>query len=207
MWSEGGYVVHNNMWNVSGYNVSEKLDACSHKSWNVTATADNSRGDGAVKTYPNVHKDYHDWGSGKEPAWSSFKTLNSTFAAEGSGTGIYDIAYDIWMNGVPGNREIMIWTENRGQRPAGNLVAQGVSLSGITWDVWATGNNSYLAFVPRSPLPSGSLDLKAMIDLLIAQGRIPANSTLGQICFGVEVVSTDGKPATFHFTDFSVTSS
>jgi hypothetical protein len=111
------------------------------------------------------------------------------------------------MNGVPGNREIMIWTENRGQRPAGNLVAQGVSLSGITWDVWATGNNSYLAFVPRSPLPSGSLDLKAMIDLLIAQGRIPANSTLGQICFGVEVVSTDGKPATFHFTDFSVTSS
>jgi hypothetical protein len=34
---------------------------------------------------------------------------------------------------------------------------------------------------------------------------VPANSTLGQICFGVEVVSTDGKPATFRFTNFSVT--
>jgi Glycosyl hydrolase family 12 len=207
MWSDGGYVVHNNMWNVSGYNVSETLRACSHSSWYVTATADNSNGDGAVKTYPNVHRDYHDWGTGKEPAWSSFNTLRSTFAAKGSGTGIYNVAYDIWMNGVPGNREIMIWTENHNQRPSGSVVASGVVLSGITWDVWASGNNSYLAFVPKSPLASGSLDLKAMIDYLVGKGRVPANSTLGQVCFGVEIVSTDGKPATFNFTDFSVTSS
>lgn len=205
-WSDGDYYVHNNMWNVGGYKVSETLAACSHSSWNVTATADNSKGDGAVKTYPNVHKDYHDWGTGKEPAWSSFKSLHSTFAAQGSGTGIYDVAYDIWMNGVPGNREIMIWTENRGQTPSGNKVGT-VSVSGISWDVWATGGNGYLAFVPKAPVASGSLDLKAMIDYLVAQGRVPANSTLGQICFGVEVVSTDAKAATFRFTDFSVTSS
>jgi len=198
--------VHNNMWNVSGYKVSESLEACSHSSWNTTATADDSRGDGAVKTYPNVHKDYHDWGTGKEPAFSSFKSLRSTFAAQGSGTGVYDVAYDIWMNGVPGNREIMIWTENHGQRPSGSVVGT-VSVSGITWDVWAADGNSYLAFVPKSPVASGSLDLKAMIDYLMANGRVPANSTLGQIGFGVEVVSTGGKPATFRFTDFSVTSS
>ncbi len=207
MWSEGDYIVHNNMWNVSGYNVSERLEACSHSSWNVTATADNSRGDGAVKTYPNVHRDYHDWGTGKEPAWSSFRSLRSTFAAQGPGTGIYDIAYDIWMNGVPGNREIMIWTENHNQSPAGDVVASGVVLSGITWDVWATRDNTYLAFMPRSPLASGRLDLKAMIDYLVHAGRVQTNATLGQVCFGVEVVSTDGRPATFHFTDFSLTSS
>ncbi len=207
MWSNGGYIVHNNMWNVSGYNVSETLEACSASSWNVTATADNSRNDGAVKTYPNVHKDYHDWGTGKEPAWSSFKSLRSTFAAQGPKTGIYNIAYDIWMNGVPGNREIMIWTENHNQTPAGSRVASGVVLSGVTWDVWATGDNHYLAFVPKSPMASGSLDLKAMIDYLVSKGRVPANSTLGQVCFGIEVVSTDGKPATFRVTDFSVTDS
>jgi len=207
MWSEGGYTVHNNMWNVGGYQVSETLEACSHASWNVTATADNSRGDGAVKTYPNVHKDYHDWSTGKEPAWSSFKRLQSTFAGGGPGVGIYDVAYDIWMNGVPGNREIMIWTDNHGQRPSGSVIASGVTFSGITWDVWASGGNSYLAFVPRTALPSGSLDLKAMIDYLVAQGRVPATSTLGQVCFGVEVVTTEGKPATFRFTDFSLTSS
>jgi len=36
---------------------------------------------------------------------------------------------------------------------------------------------------------------------------VAKNSTLGQIGFGVEIVSTDGKPATFQFTDFSITSS
>ena len=53
MWFDGKYVVHNNMWNVSGYDVTETLAACSHGNWKVTATADNSSGDGAVKTYPN----------------------------------------------------------------------------------------------------------------------------------------------------------
>jgi hypothetical protein len=207
-WSEGGYYVHNNMWNISKYpSLKETLEACSHSSWNVTATADDNAHNGEVKTYPNVHKDFQGSGAYGEPAWSSFKTMRSTFAAQGPGVGIYNIAYDIWMNGVPGNREIMIWTENHGQRPAGDIVASGVSFSGITWDVWATGDNGYLAFTPKSTLPSGSLDLKAMIDYLVAHGRVPASSTLGQVCFGVEVVSTDGKPATFRFTDFSLTSS
>jgi len=206
MWNNGGYVVHNNMWNISGYNVSEKLSACSYDSWFVTATADNSKGDGAVKTYPNVHKDYHDWGTGSEPKLSSFSTIKSTFAATSPHVGIYNVAYDIWLNGVPGNREIMIWTENYKQTPAGSVVAKGVSLSGRAWDVYATSGNGYIAFVPSSPMTSGSLDLKAMLDYLVAQGRVPATSTLGQICFGVEVVSTGGQPARFDFTDFSVTS-
>jgi hypothetical protein len=205
MWSDGGYIVHNNMWNIGGYNVSETLSACSYDSWSVTATADNSKGDGAVKTYPNVHKDYHDWGTGKEPLLSSFSTIRSTFAAKGPKVGIYNVAYDIWLNGVPGNREIMIWTENHKQVPAGSKVATGVSLSGHTWDVYATSSNGYIAFVPHQEMTQGSLDLKAMLDWLTAQGRIPANSTLGQICFGVEVVSTDGRPATWEVTDFSIT--
>ncbi len=207
MWSNGGYVVHNNMWNVSGYNVSETLSACAYNNWSVTATADNRSGDGAVKTYPNVHKDYHDWSTGAEPLLSSFSTIKSTFAATSPHVGIYNVAYDIWLNGVPGNREIMIWTDNYRQVPAGSRVASGVSLSGHTWDVYATSGNGYLAFVPSQPMTQGSLDLKAMLDWLTAQGRIPANSTLGQICFGVEVVSTDGQPATFNFTDFSITDS
>jgi hypothetical protein len=207
-WSEGGYYVHNNMWNKSKYpSITESLEACSHASWNVTATMDNASGNGEVKTYPNVHVDYHGSGANGEPTWSSIKTLRSTFAGKGPGVGIYNVAYDIWMNGVPGDNEIMIWTENHNQRPAGDVVASGVVLSGISWDVWATRDNGYLAFTPKSPLASGSLDLKAMIDYLIARGRLSAGSTLGQVCFGVEIVSTDGKPATFQFTDFSITSS
>lgn len=207
MFNNGGYIVHNNMWNAEGYKVSQRIDACSFRLWDATATADNSRGDGAVKTYPNVHKDYHDWSTGAEPKLSSFGTLRSTFAGTGPGVGIYDVAYDIWLNGVPGNREVMIWTENHGQTPSGSVVAKGIVLSGITWDLFATGDNGYLAFVPRQTLSSGSLDLRAMLNFLVQQGRMPVSSTLGQIDFGVEIVSTNGAPATFRFSDFSVTDS
>ena len=61
------------MWNTSGYQVSETVEVCSYRSWNAIATADNSSGDGAVKMYPNVHKDYHDWGSGYEPPLSDYR--------------------------------------------------------------------------------------------------------------------------------------
>jgi hypothetical protein len=204
-WSDGDYYVHNNMWNAADYSVSQKLAACSAGNWSVTATADDDQSDGAVKTYPNVHKDYHDWDSGKEPPLRQYSRLTSTFAATSPHTGVYNVAYDIWLNGVPGNREVMIWTENYRQSPAGDRVADGLRFSGMTWDLYATDDNEYLAFVPSRPLTKGTLDLKAFLDYLVKNGRVPANSTLGQICFGVEVVSTGGKPATFRFTDFSVT--
>ena len=204
-WSNGDYYVHNNMWNADDYSVSQKLVACSAGNWSVTTTADNDNGDGAVKTYPNVHKDYHDWGTDKEPPLRQYSRLTSTFAATSPHTGIYNVAYDIWLNGVPGNREIMIWTDNHDQTPSGDRVAAGLSFSGTTWDLYATDDNEYLAFVPPRPLTRGNLNLKAFLDYLVRNGRVPANSTLGQICFGVEVVSTDGKPATFRFTNFSVT--
>ena len=205
MWSNRGYIVHNNMWNVSGYDVSENLSACSYKNWRVTVTADNSSGDGAVKTYPNVHVDYHDWSTGDEPPSSSFKRIRSTFAARTPHVGIYNAAYDIWLNGVPGDNEVMIWTDNYHQVPAGERVARGLSFAGQTWKVYATDDNGYIAFVPSHRLTRGSLPLKRMLDWLVAHDRVSADSTLGQICFGFEVVSTDGQPATFRVSDFSVT--
>ncbi len=204
-WGDGDYYVHNNLWNASGFDVSQTLAACSHRSWSVTATADDRAHDGAVKTYPNVHKDYHDWDTDKEPALSSYPSIRSTFAATSPHVGVYNVAYDIWLNGVPGNREVMIWTDNYRQVPAGSRVATGLSFAGRTWSLYATGDNEYLAFVPSQPMTRGSLDITAFLNYLVAKGRVPASSTLGQICFGVEIVSTDGKPATFRFTDFSVT--
>lgn len=81
-----------NMWNTSGYMVSETVEVCSYRSWNVSATADNSSGDGAVQTYPNVQKDYHNWGTGYDPPLSNYPTLSSGFAATGPNTGLYNIA-------------------------------------------------------------------------------------------------------------------
>ena len=54
-------------------------------------------------------------------------------------------------------------------------------------------------------MASGTVNIRAMLDYLIARSRVPANSTLGQICYGVEVVSTNGSPGRFNFTNFSLT--
>ena len=204
MWNDQGYIVHNNMWNAKKYRVEQTLSAVAHNDWSVTATADDSRHDGAVKTYPNVHKDYHNWQTGAEPRLSSFGKITSTFGAASPHVGIYNVAYDIWLNGVPGNREVMIWTENFHQVPAGRAIATGVTFSGHAWDVYAARDNHYLALVAREPLTHGSIDLKEMLDYLKSQGRIQDDATLGAIDFGVEIVSTDAKPATFTFSDFSI---
>jgi hypothetical protein len=163
--------------------------------------ASNSSGSGEVKTYPNVHKDY----SGR--TISSFTTLSSSFAATSPNVGIYNVAYDLWLNGVP-NDEIMIWTDNFHQFPAGSKFASNVSFSGYLWNVYATSGNGYIAFVPANSarVTSGTINIKAMLDYLVAQGRRSASDTVDQIGYGVEIVDTGGAPATWNFTNFSITS-
>ena len=103
----------------------------------------------------------------------------------------------------------MIWTDNHQQVPAGSRVSAGVSLSGYAWDAYATRDNGYVAFVPSNGarLTSGTLDLKAMLNYLVDRGRVAPNSTVDQICYGVELVDTGGLPATWRFTEFSITDS
>jgi Glycosyl hydrolase family 12 len=199
-WSNGGYYVHNNMWNSASYQCAETLYACSYHSWYVVANMNNNSGDGAVKTYPNVHKDY------SNVAISSFKTITSTFAETSPHVGIYDVAYDIWTNGVAtaGSTEFMIWNENYKQTPGGSLSAT-VTLGGRTYNVYKTSNNSYIAFVPTTVFTSGSLDVLEIFNWTISKGWLAANSTLGQLDFGVEFVSTNGTNAVFKCTDFSIT--
>jgi Glycosyl hydrolase family 12 len=201
MWNQDPYFVYNDMWGISGYSVSQTLYACSYSNWYVTATMNNDNGDGHVKTYPNSHRD---WDS--EPAISSLQSVTSTFAETSPGTGIYEDAYDIWLNGIAdsGSTEVMIWTENHGQVPAGNQV-ETVTLDGRSWAVWK--GSSYIAFVAGSNFTSGTMNLLTFFQWIMGQGWIPGNSTLGQVDYGVELVSTNGVPATFSFSNFSVSAS
>jgi hypothetical protein len=199
-WSNGRYYLSNDMWNISGYSVTQTLYACAYNNWYVVADMNNDRGDGAVKTYPNVHEDFH------ERAIGSFNAISSTFAETSPHAGIYENAYDIWINGVAssGSTEVMIWTENYSQRPAGSA-AGTVTFGGRAYQVWKDG--SYIAFVADRNFTSGTLNLLGVFTWIIAKGWMPASSTLGQIGYGAELVSTNGAPATFTFTNFSVNTS
>jgi Glycosyl hydrolase family 12 len=202
MWNQAPYFVANDAWNVSAYKVSQTLYACSSANWYVVATMDNSKGDGAVKTYPDSHRDFD-----SEPAISSFNSITSTFAETSPDTGIYEDAYDIWLNGVAssGSTEVMIWTDNHGQTPAGSV--QGtVTVDGRSYTVYKTTGN-YIAFVADSNFTSGTMDLLAFFKWLMTKGLISGSSTLGAVDYGVELVSTNGAPATFTFSNFAVNAS
>lgn len=198
-WSNGGYYVHKNAWNRSEAG-PETLYACAYNNWYVDSTQAKTT---SVKTYPNVHKDINDLNG--EP-FSKYSTITSTFAGRGPGVGIYNVAYDIWLNGVgdgPGVTEVMVWTENVKQVPSGRRTAT-YSAGGVGYDVW-TGRTGYVAFVAQQTQYSGRVDLKAMIAWAIGKGYIPDNPTVNQIGYGIEFCSTGGGSARFTLTDFSVT--
>lgn len=194
------YFVAADMWNVGSSSASQTLNVCSAGSWSVTATV--SGGGNSVKTYPNVHRDF---GS---PAVSSLKSVTSSFAESGPGDGTYENAYDIWLNGIAnpggGSDEVMIWNENHGQIPGGS--PQGtVTFGGRTYTVWK-GDGNYFAFVANSTFTSGTLNLLDFFEYLMSKGWVPGNSTLSEVCYGVEVVATNGAE-TFNVTNFSVDAS
>lgn len=200
------YINDNDMWNATGNDVSQTLNVCSHGSWYVddTIPADTST---AVKTYPNVHVDYINWVTGVSPLLSTYQDITSSYAGQGPDAGIYEFAYDIWLNGFgAGHNEVMIWTQNHGQTPGGSLVASDITISGHSWDLYASSGNGYIAFVPSNgaAYPSGTLDLTAFFNYLEQNGHVASTSTLSQIDYGIEVVSTGGGTVTYNVTNFRV---
>jgi hypothetical protein len=204
----GRYYADSDMWNAQGYDVSQRMSVCSPGNWSVTITADNKARDGAVKTYPNVHRDYHNWNTGQEPKLSSFKSISSRFASRSPDVGIYNGAYDIWLNGVADSdsTEVMIWTDNHRQVPAGRVVKKGIEFSHRSWTLWSTSDHRYLAFVANRRIGHGSISLKKRFSYLIDHGYLRRGSTLGQVDFGYEIVSTNGTRHRFKIDRFSVTS-
>jgi len=199
-WSNGGYYVHNNMWNSAKYSPClSTLYAWSPDNWYVVARMNNEKHDGAVKTYPNVHKDY-----GSAPI-GSFDSITSSFAETSPHVGTYNVAYDIWINGIaaPGCTEIMISTENLNQVPGGRYM-QDVSFGGQAYKVYKTPGSGYIAFVAATNFTSGTLNLLEIIKWATTKDWLPSKSALNQICFGVEMVSTDDADARFQVTAFSI---
>jgi hypothetical protein len=205
-WSNGGYYVHNNVWNASEAG-PETLSACSFKNWYVRSTQPSTT---SVKAYPNVHLDINNLNGAPI---NTYTTITSTFAATSPQVGIYNVAYDLWLNGVGwggGTTEVMIWTENHKQAPLGTTVAPQTTFGANKYDVYrytssSDGGVQVITLLSTPAETSGSVDLKAILNWIVSKGWITANATVNQIGYGVEICSTENQPATFYFSDFSVT--
>jgi hypothetical protein len=205
--SKGKYYVTNDSWNSDGYrDLSQAIYVCNYNSWYAIATMNNDSGDGAVKTSPNVQQTWYPTPT-KLSGWESISSQFSVVPpGVGPNYGIWEFEYDIWLNGLANSKstEIMIWTFNNGQTPAGSP-SGSFSDHGQTYDVFRSpAPHQYIAFVDRSYHLSGRVQLFDFFNYVIAKGWMPRSSTLYQICNGVELVSTNGKPERFRFDDFSI---
>jgi hypothetical protein len=199
-WAQGGYYVHNNMWNSAKYiPCTSTLYAFSHDQWRVVTKMNNKMGDGAVKTYPNVHRDYPSVPVG------DFESITSTFAETSPRVGIYNVAFDLWINGIatPDCTEIMIWTENFNQVPGGRYV-EDAAFDGRTYKVYKRSGSGYIAFVATANFTPGTVNLLDIMKWVMAKGWLSDKSKLNQICYGAEMVSTDDAEATFQVNAFLI---
>lgn len=190
------YILAMDMWNATASPITQTMGVCSNSSWYVDDTT-TSATNTAVLVYPNVQENY------SSPV-SDYRSINSSFASSSTSGGDYEFAYDIWLNDY--DNEMMIWTHNHGQTPGGSLIASDVRISGLPWDVYASSDNSYIAFVPYhgASYSSGKFRLLDFFDYLMGSGHMATTSTLTQIDYGVEICNTDGVEGRFNFTNFSI---
>jgi len=191
----GEYLIHNNNWNdnAGGNTV---ITACNYNNWYLISNTPN-HSDMSVQTYPNVHRDYNN------VALTRIKSAR--FAATGPRcTGcVYNIAFDIWL-GSGLSHELMIWTENWGQRPSGEVV-DTVSIGGHEYQVWrsGSGDGGVISYLSTSPQTSGDMPLSEFFKDV--QNRGWKVTTTWQVDYGVEIVDTNGKPERFDFNNFAIT--
>jgi Glycosyl hydrolase family 12 len=114
----------------------------------------------------------------------------------GNSSGLdYEFAYDIWLTSASAARnnnwdndlELMIWTYNHGQRPAGSRVATLSNGSAVWFDGNKGSNNSTVSVVLRSNSTSGTIDITGIVAQLKSRGYIPSSDDgILDVEYGIE---------------------
>lgn len=206
--SHGGQThVIQDIWNPIG-GISQTLTAHSPADWSVKA--DMPASNTAVLSYPDTQQIYTTDNNTPNPL-SGYSSITSNYTETGPSTkgNDWEAAYDIWAGTGSDNyaQEIMIWVDNHGQRPAGDVVASA-TIDGQSYKIWSvakagqTGNP--VSMVLDSNQASGSVNLLDDLNWLKSNGYVPAGSGLNQIDFGFELCSTGSVPETFALSDYGI---
>src|SRR5579884_2316969 len=179
-YSTGGYTIYNDEWG-SGHG-SQTLWVNSATNWGVWSQQPNTNG---IKSYPNISKSV-----GK--ALNSLSSATSSFSQTLPGTGNFESAYDVWLNGT--SYEIMIWTHTQNVSPAGSPVGS-VSLNGQSWTLWSgsNGSNPVYSFVLNGNEDSGTVNILTMLKYLENTKGYFSDPTLSTIQYGWEITYATGE--------------
>jgi hypothetical protein len=191
-WQNGRFDVYNNEWN-QGAAGPQTIWADSYHHWGVESTQASTT---SVKTYPSVQENY------TNTRLSALHMLSSSYAESMPKVANFDAeaAYDLWLNNY--KIEVMMWVDNHGQRPAGQVIAH-IRIYGVRYAVWRSGSHMF-TFARARQASTGSAHLLRALYWLVQRGYLSASDTLTQVNFGWEICSTSGKPMDFTVTRYSL---
>lgn len=203
---------------------SQVLQANSSSDWQATA---NMTGNGAVLTSPEDQVTPENWtGSNNLPVpladYSSIKsTYDTTLPATPGPNDDYEAMYDIWLGDSTksqwtGDQEIMVWTDNHNQTPAGTDTGKTWTdpSTGDSYEIWVDnggspttlGSDDIVSFEAKTNHASGSVDLYALFNFLKSGGYSTGSIGVDQVTFGFELCSTSGQDETFKVNNYTLTS-
>jgi hypothetical protein len=193
IWQNGRFDVYNNEWN-KGVAGPQTIWADSYHHWGVESIQASTT---SVKTYPSVQENYTNTPlSALHGLWSHYAESMpkvSNFDAEA--------AYDLWLNNY--KIEVMMWVDNHGQRPAGQIIAQ-IQIYGVKFSVWQASSHMF-TFERAKQASTGHVHLLWALYWLVHKGYLSSSDILTQVNFGWEICSTSGQPMDFTLTNYSLT--
>jgi hypothetical protein len=192
----GSYIVQNDEWNSSA---AECVTTDGSADFTVANSAISNATNGAPGGYPSIYQGCH-WGecsSGGLAATpiqaSSLGTgkVTTSWSTTQTGSGAYDVAYDIWFNktatttGQPNCMELMVWLNHQGSvQPFGSEVATNVSIGGHSYNVWE-GANSFGDTVSYS-MTTGTTSVTGLDIGQLAQDAI-GRGYMASSCYLIDV--------------------
>ena len=188
----GLWWVDNDAWN--GSHGPQTLSVCDQTSW--TALSDQTDNQGQVETYPNSEYDVGGRNSGPSTVpISAYQSITSTFSEQFPTDGSMDAAYDLWLNNW--TTEIMVWNEVSGTNAYWLTQGTPVVVGGVAYQFVNLGDE--FIFIMANQAKSGTVDLLAPLQYLVAQNLVKASDAPTQLEYGAEISATNG-PESFPLT-------
>jgi len=136
------------------------------------------------------------------------KRITASYNIHLQATGTYNMAFSVWgVSALPPSPstircEVMIWIANGGQRPSG-IRRGSVEVNGVVFDTYinarqhdASGASpnewTYVAFVARTPVLQGPLDITRFLDTLVPLGIVTPKMWITDVELGNEVADGAG---------------
>jgi hypothetical protein len=208
----GEYQVQNNVWgqgDIRGYEQCVGIEPAPdgvRAGWSWYWPGD---GDG-VKAYPEVIFGWKPWFQRSTTVQlpvrlDLLESARVAFDVQWTATGVANLAFDCFITSgwppTPANLtlELMIWLDRRDWEPRGHEVERGVVIGGREFDLHIWRAYTY-AFVARSPLLAGELDIGEFVAYLVGRRYVAPTAWLASVELGNEVKEGYGQTVVERFS-------